>query len=87
MSSLITATIGRTRGATRAQQGAAIEGVWAERGEVTTSGSKFEVVEIEKHAARGTKRCVSPRSFDCTHGTQVWLTTAPGTHVSVTSTR
>ena len=43
--------------------------LWAGRGEVTTSGSKFEVVEIEKHAARGTKRCVSPSSFDCTHPT------------------
>ena len=61
--------------------------LWAGRGEVTTSGSKFEVVEIEKHAARGTIRCVSPRSFDCTYGTPVWVTTALGTPDSVTSPR
>ena len=54
MSSLITATIGRTRGATRLQQGAAIEVVgWGE--EVTTSGSNFRGRGNREAAARGPK--------------------------------
>ena len=50
--------------------------VWCEGGRKPTSEASF---------AFDLMRCVSSRSFDCTYGTQVSLTTAPGTHVPVTS--